>query len=285
MTCNICHCPEYDVLYTGAEGKDYGYYSSGHFGRIVTCKNCGLKYIHPRDEKIEDIYENIKDEKYLKSEEARIDNARKDIAEIERYQQKGSILDIGCGPGLFLKVAREKGWRGQGIELSKWAFEYGKKQGLSMINKNLEDASLESGSFDVVTMWDVIEHVEDPSRLLKEAHRIMKKSGLLVLNTPDIGSLFAKLTGKRWWNLMRMHIYYFDRKTIRKILEKSGFEIIKVKSYARVITPKHAVEWLKNYGILYHFLSFLFKKTFLGDARIKVNFGDNMVVFAGIPAR
>ncbi len=280
VLCNICSGDTYTVIYEGKDGKNYQYYSSGNYGKIIRCNNCGLIYVNPLGKDIEKNYETIEDKDYLKSKEARIETSKRDLKEIEKYKKEGKILDIGCGPGFFLKVAKDNKWDEYGVELSKWACDYGKNTGVNIINKRLERAKFNDKFFDVITLWDVIEHVEYPSSLLLEINRILKNDGIIVLNTPNIGSIFAKIMGKRWWNLIGMHIYYFDKKTIRKILEKNGFKIIKIKSYSRIITPRYAVEWLKNYKMIYGILKFIFDKTFLGNVRPRVNFFDNIVVYA-----
>ncbi len=280
MGCNICGKNSFKILYQEKNDKDYRYYSSGNHGRVVRCDNCDLIYVNPIEKGIEKNYEDIEDRDYLKSKDARTENAKRDLREIEKYKKNGKILDIGCGPGFFLKVAKDNDWNEYGVELSKWACDYGKNIGVNIINKRLEKAKFNDNLFDVITLWDVIEHVENPSGLLLEIKRILKNDGTIALNTPNIGSIFAKIMGKKWWNLMGMHIYYFDKKTIRKILEKNGFRIIKIKSYSRIIIPKYAIGWIKNYKIIYGFLKFIFDKTFLGNIKLRVNFFDNMVVYA-----
>ena len=119
---------------------------------------------------------------------------------------------------------------------------------------------------------------EEKAILKKHVTDIDDPEGIIVLNTPNIGSLFAKTCGKRWWNLMGMHIFYFDKKTIRKVLEKNGYDVIKIKSYSRTIILKYAIEWLKTYNIVYNLFKIVQKP--IGDLKIKVNTFDNMMVFA-----
>jgi len=280
VLCNLCGNSEYKVLYEAKNSENYNYYSSGNYGRIVKCEQCGLIYTDPKDKNIEKIYKNIEDKDYLKSKEARIENSKRDLKNIMKLKKSGKLLDIGCGPGLFLKVARDKGFDVCGIELSKWACDIARKEGLNVLNKSLKSAGLERDSFDIVTMWDVIEHIEDPNGIIRDTNKILKKDGLLVLNTPNIGSFYAKLMGNKWWNLMRMHIYYFDKKTIRKLLEKNGFKVLKIKDYSRIIIPRYAVEWLKQYKFVYKLFKFIFDKTFIGNLKLRANFHDNMIVYA-----
>ena len=278
--CNICNNSKYKILYETKEGGKYGYYSGGNFGRIVKCCNCGLVYKDPVEKDIKEKYGRLDDKDYLRSKEARIEKFKIDLSKIQKYKKEGKILDIGCGHGLFLGVAKDRGWDAYGIELSKEVCKYGRSLGLNIINKGLEETNFKENSFDVITLWDVIEHVENPSETLKLSNHILKKGGIIVFSTPNIGSLFAKIMGKKWWNLVNMHLYYFDKKTIKKILEKNGFIVLKITSYPRIIIPKYAVEWLKQYKLIYKLFKFISDKTFFGNLKIKINFFDSMVVYA-----
>jgi SAM-dependent methyltransferase len=99
----------------------------------------------------------------------------------------------------------------------------------------LDTADLPEDHFDVVTLWDVIEHVIDPQSVLERAHRLLKPGGLVVVHTIDIESLFARLMGARWPWLMEMHIYYFSRRTLRAMLEQCGFEVISDRPQGRYL--------------------------------------------------
>jgi 2-polyprenyl-3-methyl-5-hydroxy-6-metoxy-1,4-benzoquinol methylase len=280
MRCNLCGSSSQVKLYNGRENKSYTYYNNGNYGLIVKCAKCGLVYSPNLDKDLEKKYQEVTDQDYLKSKEARLETFKRDLLEIEKIKKIGKILDVGCGPGLFLDVARSRGWKGEGVELSRWACECCKKLKLRVINKSLEKAGFKPHFFDVITLWDVIEHVDNPTKLLKQINKLLNKEGILVLNTPNIGSLFAKIMGKKWWNLMSMHIFYFDRNTITNILEKNGFKVIKIKSYSRVVILKYAIRWLKNHRVLFKICDILFNKSPLGKVRVNVNFFDNMVVYA-----
>ena len=86
-------------------------------------------------------------------------------------------------------------------------------------------------SYDVVTLWDVLEHTPDPKTEVRETHRLLKEDGLLVINYPDIGSWIARLMGRSWVFLLDVHLYYFTRATIRKLLEDAGFEIVRIRPH------------------------------------------------------
>jgi SAM-dependent methyltransferase len=104
-----------------------------------------------------------------------------------------------------------------------------------VVQGTLDTADLPEAHFDVVTMWDVIEHLTDPRSALGQVHHLLKPGGLVVVHTIDIESLFARLMGPRWPWLMEMHVYYFSRHTLRTMLEQSGFEVISDKPQGRYL--------------------------------------------------
>jgi 2-polyprenyl-3-methyl-5-hydroxy-6-metoxy-1,4-benzoquinol methylase len=153
---------------------------------------------------------------------------------IERYRTRGSLLDVGCSAGFFLKAARDRGWETCGVEMSADTAALARERhGLRVITGALEEAELAASSFDVVTMWDVIEHLEDPRRALLEVSRVLKRGGLLALATPNLDGLFPRLslrasgiTGTWPHPEPPHHLFQFSKRTIRALLEQTGFEIL-----------------------------------------------------------
>ena len=121
------------------------------------------------------------------------------------------------------------------VAAQAWAVEQARARGLRVVQGTLDTADLPEAHFDVVTMWDVIEHLTDPRGALEQVYRLLKSRGLLVVHTIDIDSLFARLMGARWPWLMEMHIYYFSRRTLRAILKKCGFEVISDRPQGRYL--------------------------------------------------
>lgn len=156
--------------------------------------------------------------------------ARRRLRLIERYHPTpGRLLDVGCALGFFMDAAREHGWQPTGVDLSSYAVRLAQDSGAGdAYCGELVDIGFADGSFDVVTLWDVIEHMRDPLGQLRECHRVLQDGGLLLLSTPDLGSLMARLTGARWmgFKLADEHLYYFSRRTIAQLLERAGFETI-----------------------------------------------------------
>ncbi|RLC90966.1 MAG: class I SAM-dependent methyltransferase [Chloroflexi bacterium] len=185
-----------------------------------------------------DTYEAVEDTLYVEEREGRVLTFERHLKPLERLTGPPagrSLLDVGCHTGVFVEIAARHGWDAWGVELSRWAVEQAQAQGLHVVQGTLETADLPEAHFDVVTMWDVIEHLTDPHRALRQAYRLLKPGGLAVVHTIDIDSLFARLMGARWPWLMEMHIYYFSRRTLRAMLEKCGFQVLSDRPQGRYL--------------------------------------------------
>jgi len=126
----------------------------------------------------------------------------------------------------------------RGVEISGFAVQYAKeKLNLDVHHGSLESAGYPSGSFDIVTLWYVLEHVEDPSGLLKEVRRVLRPGGVLGIAVPNLQSLFRFLYPKQWMEerrKQRHHLYDFEPRTLRILLEKSGFGVLKISSEGKM---------------------------------------------------
>ncbi len=139
---------------------------------------------------------------------------------------KGSILDIGAGTGDFLSVAKENGWHIIGVEPSDKAKAIAKQKGVSFAG---ETSELESHSFDVISMWHVLEHVPDLDEQLKELKRLLKPNGTLIIAVPNFKSFDAKYYGKFWAAYdVPIHFWHFSKKAIKMLFEKEEMKLVKV---------------------------------------------------------
>ncbi len=204
--------------------------SYGQHYQIVQCRRCGLVYTNPRrrpTEMLQD-YEAVIDTRYIQEREGRLLTFGRRIRTLERMipdHNGHRLLDIGAHVGVFVEVAQARGWEAFGLEPSKWAVDVGRSMGLNMIQGTLRDVQLDANTFDLVTMWDVIEHLYDPLNDLREIARILKPGGLVCIHTMNIDSPFARLMGKRWPWLVEMHLYFFTPPTLSAMAEKAGLRV------------------------------------------------------------
>lgn len=248
VPCNLCGSKELEVVYYARheDEKDKDlvkkFRASGDellIDQLVRCRKCGLKFVNPRikGDIIVDSYSAGDDPLFISQAESRERTFAKAVKEITRANGgKGKILDIGTAGGSFLAAAKKQGWDVAGCEPNRWLANWGNKNyGLNINPGTIFDQKYKGESADVVTLWDVIEHTPDPLKVLKETNRILKKNGLLIVNYPDIDSWLAKLMGRKWLFLTSVHLYYFTPRTIKEILAKAGFKVIKIRPYFQTL--------------------------------------------------
>ena len=204
--------------------------------QLVACTECGLQYVSPRlrADAVLEGYAGGSDEPFVSQARGRELTFGKCLDIIERVWRgpRGRILDIGTGNGSFLHVASKRGWRTDGCEPNRWLCEWAKEHyHLTVRPGTVFDQRYRANSFDVVTLWDVLEHTPDPKMEITEAQRLLKEDGLLVVNYPDIGSWIARLMGRSWVFLLDVHLYYFTRTTIAKLLTNSGLEVVAMRPH------------------------------------------------------
>lgn len=204
---------------------------------IVACNRCGLQYVGQNPQDIdfaalysEDYYTGGSGQvfaNYLGEERARRANARRKLRSMRRRTPRsGRLLDVGCAAGFFLVEARRY-FEPQGVEISEFSSRVARERfGLDVFTGTLQDAKFAADSFDVITMWDVVEHLSDPKAVLMEASRVLRPGGSLVLTTGDVGSRYARRAGPRWHLLEPpWHLYYFSRATMSAMGEAAGLRL------------------------------------------------------------
>ncbi len=294
VTCNLCGQEKTRLLHPSTlvdessprQVEAFRCTSPG-YGRhhtIVQCLNCGLVYTNPRfdGEQILDSYEAVEDPLYLEERDGRVLTFERHLRPLEKIKAPpGKLLDVGAYVGVFVEIAAQHGWDAYGVEPSKWAVEQARALGLHLIEGTMASPELEEASFNVVTMWDVIEHVADPFGEIQLAHRLLKPGGLLVVHTMDIDSLFARVMGKRWPWLMEMHIYYFSQHTLRMMLEKAGFTVIHSAAQGRYLRLGYFATRISGFSpFLGRALGGLFRLLHLREMPIPLNFGDLFTAYA-----
>ena len=211
----------------------------GKYGRHVKCRKCQLVYVNPIEKasRINDNYSEMENIDASIIRRSRLLATKSQVKLIKRYKSNTTLLDVGCGEGFFLFNASKAGYVTKGVELSRDAARYARKEfGMDVEAKPLEELQLVENHFDVVTLWVVLEHVPYPLPLLKEVHRMLKPGGLLAVSTPNVGSMLAKILGKRWWEIRRVHINQFTTKTLMDILSNAEFKNVSSVCYRETIS-------------------------------------------------
>ncbi|MBN2037626.1 MAG: class I SAM-dependent methyltransferase [Chitinispirillaceae bacterium] len=203
---------------------------------IVKCTKCHFVYNgNPPDERelYEQYYEEIPPEAYIYNLNAPLRSVRElfiinsnRARKILTLKNSGTILDIGCGQGYFLKSMAEKGFVAQGAEISKAASEYGRNYlGVDINQGTMDDIGRDGKKYDVITMWHVLEHFISPIDILEKARNLLSADGVLVVEVPNLNSLKFILSKNKWQggNHPLYHRSYFEEKTLLYCLRKSGF--------------------------------------------------------------
>jgi SAM-dependent methyltransferase len=222
---------------------------------IVACVCCGLRFLDPRPS--EEALASLYRESYYLSSDSRRQGYDSYAAEAENWRRTfrdrlrdlpatpGRLLDVGAATGFFVEQARIAGWDAAGVEPSDWAAEYARRElGMDVVTGTLESVPFPSGAYDVVTLWEVIEHLPDPMSTLREIRRILRPGGRLVLSTPDSGSLAARLSGRRWlgWRKVPEHLFFFDRANLDRLLLHSGFQPVRHRYASLTVSAGFALE-------------------------------------------
>jgi len=203
---------------------------------IFACRNCTFvfKSPTPTDAYLHRHYVES-GEAYLTSLAEELDEVRRDfhIARhllCDAFPRGGSILDVGCASGFFLETLGQN-WNRHGLEVFHLAAERARQRPRIVVHEcEFASAGFDKESFDVVSLFDVVEHLSDPLPLFREARRIVKSGGWLILGTGNAGSFAARTSGSRWtYMCLPEHLSFFTRRALRNGLAKVGFSQINFK--------------------------------------------------------
>ena len=228
--CPLCHSARCEI----AEHAEPPY-------RVVRCSDCDLAYVDP----IPDVGElslHYNQDYYAEW----ISNQRKKrermwarrLKGIESMANRGSILDVGFGEGLFLELAKQNGWQVHGTDVSAYATEFASKRlGQNVFCGEIWDAGFNEQGFDVITLWHVLEHTTSPMRTLQEVRKVLKPGGLLALAVPNLNdrlmqAVYRIVKGRkpRLFSIgdKEIHLFHFSVRSLRLLLEKAGFTSVKI---------------------------------------------------------
>lgn len=232
VDCPLCGSEEFAQLFVA---RDRLVGLPGEFP-VVRCTHCQFVFLNPRPTTASlpawypDVYYPVGGG--AETPEA-IDVARGLLQRVQSALPGGtlSILDVGCGTGLFLKFARDAGHQVRGIELSESAVTYGQQvYGLAIETGTIETADLPENSFDVITMWHVLEHLADPVVAFERILHLLEPGGLLLFGVPNIESYEAKVFGRRWFSLdAPRHLGHYSPQTAQRAVESAGLNVERIE--------------------------------------------------------
>lgn len=284
IPCNLCGSSEH---------RPYCPENQRH---LVQCQSCGLIYVSPRPDPNElyalygESYFHNDDSgtvgytNYLRDEANIRKTFERRLKRVERFVSPGRVLDVGCATGFFLAQAHQRGWQVQGLDISNFAIDYVRNRfGFEAQCGSLLDQDLPPESFDLITLWDVIEHVPDPKAYVARIAALLKPGGVFALATPDIDSLPARLTGKRWvgYKLSEEHVYYFAPKTLKRLLDDAGMDVVDSYHVGKYVTLNLFLNRLNMYTPLLARIGMWAEQRFhLSDRSLYVNPFDIIAVTA-----
>jgi len=206
--------------------------------QYVRCARCGEVYLNPRPALAEiaafypdeyESYETIENASSRLQQKLWWKNQEKVLSYVERFAgQRGQLLDVGCSTGQFLRVAREHGWAATGIELVEPVAEIARtRYQLNVYTGDLDQAPLQPHSFDLITMWDVLEHLHAPRAALERINTLLKPNGILAVGFPNMDAYDRRIFGPAWigWDAPR-HLYIFSQPAFRRLFAETGFDLV-----------------------------------------------------------
>lgn len=214
---------------------------------LVECSSCKFVFSRkiPSSAELEKHYEGYGRNDYLSPITVKRYNELLDY--FEKYRKKNKILDVGCGIGYFLEEAQKRGWEVYGTEYTQQAIEICESKNISMCKGELKINNYSMGEFDIITSFEVIEHINNPIPELKKFYKLLRSGGLVYVTTPNFNSLL-RYRLKEDYNVICYpeHLSYYTPKTLRSVMKKVGFNPQKVQatgiSLTRLKTSKKKVK-------------------------------------------
>ena len=263
-----------------------------HSYPIHRCSNCELRFVYPQPSKEElgKLYSAAyfsRGNKYAAALDPKHDpnwlNDQCKVEFVKRWCSSGTLLDVGCALGGFLAVAKEHGFKVEGIEIAEYAAaQVRTRLHIKVTNSDIYSAELAPESYDVITLWDVIEHLIDPNLALEKIMRALRPKGYVMFSTGDVSSAWARLTGKRWQLLTPpQHLYFFSQRSIPGLLTRHGFSVKEIHHQGKWVTAAFVLfKAQESFGRMIKPLSTAVRWSGLQNAKINMNLGDIMTVVA-----
>ena len=256
INCPICASKDFDLL---LKAKDYRLRFFEDIFNIVKCRNCEFIFLNPRPSQDEflnfyptDFHKNDTSLLYKIIEPCFTISLKNTIRTLKRYKKQGKILDIGCGNGSFILAMQKHGYDVWGVELNPEAQKYTPLNFKGRIFfQELKECKFPEKSFDIITMFQSLEHVADLGTLFTEIRRIIKDKGIFYICVPNADFFESRLFGSYYYNLeVPRHFYFFTCKTLGNLLTRNGFNAFRVvrdNIFESVLTPASFYHGLWNF--------------------------------------
>jgi SAM-dependent methyltransferase len=259
IPCPLCDSQRYRVRYEPwvracDPARLYGA-ASGIRGtqRLVECDACSLIYENPR------YSADVIVRGYAQSDDGGHDSqhsmrVRTFLAALRRLAPflpapGARVLDIGTAGGAFLEAAETFGYDARGMEPSRYLVEKGRARGLKIEQGIIDDHTFSGASFDMVSLWDVLEHVCEPRAALTKVAKLLKPNGIVLINFPDIGTWQARIAGKRFWWILSVHLQHFTPATMRAICSRAGLAAVHFQRHWQTLEIGYLLHMAIHYGI------------------------------------
>ncbi|MDP2586618.1 MAG: class I SAM-dependent methyltransferase [Candidatus Komeilibacteria bacterium] len=272
--------------------KNFFWFGQKNSFDLWRCKNCALLFVYPLPDPArvysEDYFTSAaKGFGYVDYDQDKlpmIPTFKKYLGLLKKQvPSKGRLLDIGAATGFFVRLAKEDGWQAEGVEISDYAAGLGRSRGLNIITGTLTSLSLPAENYNAVTMLDVLEHLTDPLTTLAEVYKVLKPGGLLLINTPDAGSLVAKISGKQWHMLVPPeHLHYFSQTNLTNFLNSNGFKTVLTAKIGKKFTLEYIFKTLYHWQKLsiWKLLSKACQRGWLKKISLPIHLRDNILIIA-----
>lgn len=220
ISCPVCGGEDFTLLFRLQEEN------------FVQCDNCGLILINPRPvyAQVLETYDAEYSRGYVKKIASKRRRAARNVRRIRRWVREGRWLDVGCSAGFIIEAAQQMGFEGHGVDVESWGVRYAREQ-LGLTNArhgSLEAQAYPDGHFNVITAYEVIEHVPDLNAFVAELARILAPDGVMEIRTPDVGHWRTPRRLETWEAVLPSeHLYYFSHTTLIKLLARHGLVVAK----------------------------------------------------------
>lgn len=240
VNCPLCGSENYKINLSAPDRFN----PNGSAFEIVRCLNCEVAFLNPRPtrQSIAEFYKNAAYQPFLSTQSnlslwdrlyrwVRVYTIRSKRKKIEKLKTGGLLLDVGCGTGEFLNEMQSSGWQVTGLEMDREAAEFAEKTyHLNVFRGDLSASSFAGSSFDVITLWHVLEHLPNPKESLKQAKDLLKEDGWLLIACPDIASLDARFYQKHWVALdAPRHLLHFEPKSMAALCDSVALQMREIQ--------------------------------------------------------